>query len=160
MLQTVIRTRPGERFVQFMRTPRGKRLDMFLVKHFGWSLLMTIFAAKVGYPPMPILIVHTIGRRSGKEHSAVMPYVPFEGVGYLFGAYGGREQDPHWVENIRAHPEVRITVKRKTRRVKARELSPGSDEYTAVWAHALTRTPEYDKYQQKMKRKTPVIALG
>lgn len=159
MLQMFVQTKAGNRFVEFMRGPRGKKLDKFLVRRFGWSLLMTVFAATVGYPPFPVLLLYTTGRKSGVERSTVMPYVLVDGTIHLIASNGAKPRDPLWVENLRAHPSARAVVRRRTRQVCGRELAPDSDEYQRVWEKAAELTPQYNTYQANTTRRIPILAL-
>jgi deazaflavin-dependent oxidoreductase (nitroreductase family) len=159
MIGPLIRTDMGGRFVQFMRTDKGKKIDKFLVRNFDFSLLMKVFSARVGFPPIPVLMIYTIGRKSGEERSVVMPYFKVDGAIYLIGSNGAKKNDPLWVENLRADPRGRAIIHRKQRRVLAREVMPGSEEYERIWQHARVATPQYATYQSSTTRKIPIMAL-
>src|SRR5688572_29960755 len=102
MLTALVHTKLGRGFHEFLRSKRGRTLDKFLVKHFRYSLLMTVHTRLVGFEPLPVLMLYTIGRKSGLERSTVMPYFPWNGVLHLIPGNGGKNQDPHWVENLKA----------------------------------------------------------
>jgi deazaflavin-dependent oxidoreductase (nitroreductase family) len=155
----VIRTPLGYKFVEFMRGPKGKRLDIFLVKHFAFSLLMAVFAARAGFAPLPVLMIYTTGRKSGEERATVMPYIEFEGRLYLIGANGAKPKDPFWVENLRAKADAKIVRDRKPAKVRAREVLSDTDEYQRLWQHAKTLTQQYSIYQDNTTRKIPVMVL-
>jgi F420H(2)-dependent quinone reductase len=159
MLGAIIRTPPGRRFVQFMRGDTGKKIDKFLVRTTGWSLLMKVFSSMVDFPPIPVLMIYTIGRKSGEERSTVMPYLEFEGKTYLIASNGAKPNDPAWTQNLRANPRARIIRKRKTELVRARFLDFGSEERARIWAFAETKTPQYTTYQGNTTRQIPVIEL-
>ena len=159
MFSKIIRTKAGNNFVEFMRSERGKAIDKFLVRYSGFSLLMAIFSAKVGFPPIPVLLMFTQGRKSGQERSTVMPYLTLNGRIYLIGSNGAKPKDPAWVENLRGDPRARIIISRKIKMVKARLLEIESDERTAVWAYAKTQTPQYETYQKATTRQIPIVAL-
>ena len=159
MLGALMRTRHGGRFIEFMRSERGKAIDGWLVKNFGFSLLMKVFSARGGFPPIPVLILHTTGRKSGERRSAVMPYFEMDGNYYLIGANGAKKNDPSWALNIRANSEVDIDVNRRRIALHARELAPGSEERARVWTLAATKTPQYNIYDAQSDRIFPVISL-
>ena len=159
MLTTLIRTPLGFKFVEFMRGSKGKKLDIFLVRTFGWSLLMTIFSARAGFAPLPVLMIYTTGRKSGEERSTVMPYVQVDGRLYLLGSNGAKTNDPLWVENLRAKSDARIIRDRVPRNVRAREVLPDTDEYQRVWLHATSLASQYQIYQDSTTRKIPMMAL-
>ena len=159
MLATLMRTDLGGKFVEFMRSSRGKALDKFLVRHFSFSLLMRVFAARVGFPPIPVLLLYTIGRKSGEEREAVMPYLAFENRLYLIGANGAKPKLAAWVENVLSNPDVRVIVGRRKKLLRARLVEAGSAERERVWAFAATKTPQYNTYQSRMTGPAPVVAL-
>ena len=159
MLSRLMHTALGGKFVEFMRSPRGKALDKFLVRKLDFSLLMRVFSARVGFPPIPVLLLYTTGRRSGAERDAVMPYLQFEGRLYLIGANGAKPKQAAWVENILANPDVRVIVNRREKLLRGRLVEPGSAERDRVWAFAATKTPQYNTYQRQMTRPAPVVAL-
>jgi deazaflavin-dependent oxidoreductase (nitroreductase family) len=159
MLATLMRTEMGGKFVEFMRGPSGKKIDKFLVEKIGFSLLMRVFSAKVGFPPIPVLMLYTIGHKSGEERSTVMPYLEFNHRLYLIGSNGAKAKPPAWVNNILANPDVKVVIGRRKRRVRGRLVEVGSAERDQVWAFAATKTPQYNTYQSKMTRPCPVIAL-
>ena len=159
VLSALMRTNPGGRFVEFMRTEKGKAIDKFLVMNFGFSLLMRVFAARVDFPPIPVLMLYTIGRKSGMERPTVMPYLEFNNRLYLIGANGAKPKLASWVENILANPNVRVVIKRQERRLRARLVEPGTEEREQLWQFAATKTPQYNTYQSRMTRPAPVVAL-
>ena len=159
MIAALMRTDMGGRFVQFMRSDKGKQIDKFLVRNFDFSLLMKVFSARVGFPPIPVLMIYTIGRKSGEERSTVMPYFTVDGAIYLIGSNGAKKNDPLWVENLRSQPSAKIVIGRRERRVVAREVTHDDDEYKKIWAHARAATPQYATYQSSTSRKIPIMAL-
>ena len=159
MLKTLVDTDLGGRFVEFMRSPTGKAFDKFLVRNFGFSLLMRVFSTRVGFPPIPVLLLYTIGKKSGEEREAVMPYLDYDNRLYLIGANGAKPKNAAWDHNILASPDVRVIVQRRERLLRGRLVEPGSVERERVWAFAATQTPQYNTYQGQMTRPAPVVAL-
>lgn len=158
-LGAAMRTGPGARVVEFMRSDRGKQLDKWLVRRTGRSLLMKLFSAKVRFPPMPVLLLHTVGRKSGEPRSTVMPFVPLDDRLYLIGSNGAKPRDPFWVDNLRERPDAEIDVHRVRRRVRARIVGRDTDEYARLMTAARRMTPQYDTYQTATARPLPVVAL-
>lgn len=159
MIAQLLRSRLGGRFVEFMRSERGKRLDKWLVRTLGFSLLMHAFSARAGFAPIPVLLIISIGRKSGWERSAVMPYIEVDKRLYLIGANGAKPNDPLWVENLREHPAARIILSRRERQVRSRILEWNSEEYSRVWKQARALTPQYETYQAMTTRKVPIVVL-
>ncbi len=110
------------------------------------------------YPdPPPMLILHTVGRRSGNEHLTPMRSLPDDGGWYVFGSAHGSERDPDWVWNIRANPAIEIEVGTATIPVQATELTGAERE--DVFARQVDRFPYFGEMQAKLERPIPVIHL-
>ncbi len=70
---------------------------------------------------MPVLLLTTIGRKSGRPHTQPLTYTQ-SGDGYaVIASKGGAPQHPLWYLNLRANPLADVTVGRETRKVRARD---------------------------------------
>jgi deazaflavin-dependent oxidoreductase (nitroreductase family) len=105
---------------------------------------------------MPTLELHTTGAKSGERRSRLLtsPIVE-DGRVVLIGSNGGGEKSPGWVANLRANPEVEITMGADTHRYRARVVS--GDERTELWNRAVKRYRGYDAYQRRAPREIPVV---
>ena len=159
MLGKLMRTAVGQQFIKLLFTKHGLACDKILVRATGFSLLMHLFSAMTNFAPMPILVIHTIGRRSGLERSATMPYVTVNGIHYLVASNGAKPNDSLWVDNLRAEPNARIDIDQQTIKVRARVLAFDSEERVPVWELAVKMNSQYAIYQQSTSRQIPVIAL-
>lgn len=159
MIGTLMRTDTGGRIVEFMISDKGKSIDKFLVRHCDYSLMMFVFSARAGFPPIPVLMLYTVGRKSGRERSVVMPFFAINETIYVIGSNGAATSDPQWVQNLRVNPKSRVVIHRRETQSLAREVVPDSDEYQSIWAHAREATPQYAAYQSNTTRKIPIIAL-
>ena len=85
-----------------------------------------------------ILLLHTVGRRSGKDRVTPLEYLHDEDTDtfYLMAGWGGRTD---WIRNIKADPSVRIQVGRRELARSARLLDPG--EGGVVMRRWIDRTP-------------------
>jgi deazaflavin-dependent oxidoreductase (nitroreductase family) len=105
----------------------------------------------------PILLLSTVGRRSGKRRTQPLMYVR-EAGGYLVAAsFGGHDKDPAWVANIKANPEATIVVEGSRMPVSATITTP--DERERLWPHFLSLSAGYEKYQRSTDRKIPIVRL-
>lgn len=75
----------------------------------------------------------------------------------LVASFGGDDRNPAWYYNLRANPEVRITVKGKTRRMLARTAS--AEERAELWPRLTSTYEGYAKYQRRTSRPIPVVIL-
>jgi len=111
------------------------------------------------YPdPPPMLLVHTIGRRSGREHIVPMRCLPDGDSLYIFGSAHGSERHPDWYWNIVANPDIVIEMGTETIPVRATVLS--GSERDEIFARQAARFPIFDEYQRKLTRTIPVVRLN
>jgi len=107
------------------------------------------------------VVVHTIGRKSGKEHKVALPFWS-DGDGHrvVVASFAGAPQHPSWYLNLadkEANPEVRIRVQGGLFWADAQILD--GDEYTATWAGLTADRPYYDDYQTRTDRRIPLVRL-
>ena len=75
------------------------------------------------YPDAPpMLLVHTIGARSGKEHVVPMRCLPDGDALYVFASAHGSERNPDWYHNLVANPDITIEKGTETIPVRATEV--------------------------------------
>lgn len=105
----------------------------------------------------PLLLLHTVGARSGKPRINPMMYLA-DGDDYLvFASKAGADTNPDWYFNLRADADVSIEVGDQTVPVKAIELTGSErDEKYAIQAE---RYPGFAGYQEKTSRIIPVVRL-
>jgi deazaflavin-dependent oxidoreductase (nitroreductase family) len=115
---------------------------------------------KVGgfFEGAPLLLLHTIGRRSGKPHINPVMYLK-DGERFLvFASKGGADKHPDWYFNLKAHPDIQIEVGDDTIDVHAKEIT-GSERDT-LYNRQAALYPRFADYQRKTKRIIPVVALA
>ena len=105
---------------------------------------------------MPTLELHTIGAKTGERRSRLLtsPIVE-DGRVVLVGSNGGGATSPGWVANLRANPEVEITIGAETHRYRARVVT--GDERAELWQRVVKRYRGYDAYQRRAPREIPVV---
>ncbi|MET0657080.1 MAG: nitroreductase/quinone reductase family protein [Steroidobacteraceae bacterium] len=158
MLRSLLLTAPGRAFFSFLCGEQGKKIDEAVFRVAGFSLIVHAAAVMNDMSPLPTLILHTTGRKSGQERSAVMPYIAANDRIYLIGSNGGKPNDPAWVWNLRERPEARIIVNRRKKNVRARILDPTSPERKEVWETQAARSA-YHVFQESTERPIPIVAL-
>jgi deazaflavin-dependent oxidoreductase (nitroreductase family) len=104
-----------------------------------------------------ILLLHTRGRRSGKEYVSPLIFREYEGKYLIVASKGGAPEPPDWYLNLEADPEVTVQIKDETFTAKARTADP--EEKPAMWQHMVEVWPDYDEYQKKTDREIPVVVL-
>jgi deazaflavin-dependent oxidoreductase (nitroreductase family) len=107
--------------------------------------------------PPPMLLVHTIGAKSGKEHVVPMRCLPDGDALYVFASAHGSHRHPDWYYNIVAHPDITIEKGAETIPVRATEVV-GAERETIFARHAA-RFPVFAEYEHTLARTIPVIRL-
>jgi F420H(2)-dependent quinone reductase len=115
------------------------------------------------------LLLHTVGRKSGKQRTTALLYAR-DGDSYVVAAsYGGAPQHPAWFLNLRADPRVDVQVGRQRQTARAR-IAQGQ-ERERLWALVNKRNRglapllhpgslgRYDIYQRHTRREIPVVVL-
>lgn len=106
---------------------------------------------------MPLLLLHNVGARSGKEYVTPLVYLPDDGRYLIFASKGGHHQHPGWFHNLKAEPNVSIEVGDEKFDVLAEEITGA--ERDRLYAIQEEKQPQFAGYAQKTDRTIPVIAL-
>ena len=105
---------------------------------------------------LPIIIVTTRGRRSGKLRKTPLMRVEHDGEYALVASMGGAPKHPVWYFNLRDDPTaVMIQDGPEPWDAVVREVE--GDERAAWWERAVAAFPPYAEYQQKTDRVIPVL---
>ena len=105
--------------------------------------------------PPPMLLLHTIGAKSGKEHLVPMRCLPDGDTLYVFASAHGSERNPAWYYNLVAHPDITIEKGTETILVHATELQ--GEERDEIFDRQAAKFPIFAEYQRKLQRTIPVI---
>jgi F420H(2)-dependent quinone reductase len=74
----------------------------------------------------------------------------------LVGSQGGAPENPVWVYNLRAHPDVELRDGTVVQPMRVREIEADA-ERAPLWAAAVAAYPPYADYQKKTTRRIPVF---
>lgn len=107
---------------------------------------------------IPVIVVTMRGNKSGNVRKIALMRVEHEGEYALVGSYGGRPQDPGWVHNLTANPDVTIQDGPEPFEASVRRLT--GDERAAWWERAVAVFPTYTEYQGKTAREIPVFVAS
>ncbi len=107
--------------------------------------------------PPPMIIMHTLGARSGREHLVPLRAIPAGDDLLVFGSAHGKTTQPDWYYNMTAHPEFSIEIGDETRLVRAIEVTDA--ERDRLFEAHKTRYPVFAEYEQKLGRTIPVVRL-
>jgi deazaflavin-dependent oxidoreductase (nitroreductase family) len=105
-----------------------------------------------------MLLLHTIGRKSGQARVNPLVYLPDGDRYVVFATKGGSPTHPEWYHNLMANPDVEIEVGTETIPVRATEVQD-DDERENLYARQVERRPGFAEYPAKANRRIPVITL-
>jgi deazaflavin-dependent oxidoreductase (nitroreductase family) len=95
---------------------------------------------------LPALTLTTVGRKTGKERSQPLAYIPDGDRIILVASNWGQAHHPGWSANLIANPRARVRIKGKEMAVTA-QLTAGA-ERERCWDLALRVWPGYATYQK------------
>jgi deazaflavin-dependent oxidoreductase (nitroreductase family) len=104
-----------------------------------------------------LLLLHTIGAKSGKSRISPLAYLDIDGRMLIIGSYAGAPKDPAWVHNLRANPAAYIEVGTDAYDVTVCELP--ADERESLYPRIVERAPVFAEYQAKTSRVIPLFEL-
>jgi len=106
---------------------------------------------------MPVIVLTSVGAKSGKLRKTALMRVEHEGVYAVVASLGGAPEHPVWYWNLKKNPHVELQDGPVKRDYLAREVD--GDEYRLWWDRAVQAYPPYDDYQRKTSRTIPVFVL-
>jgi deazaflavin-dependent oxidoreductase (nitroreductase family) len=110
-----------------------------------------------GLSGMPVLLLTTTGRKSGKSHTIPVMYLR-EGSNYIVTASnGGRDSHPAWWLNMQRNRQALIEVKDVRQSVVAEPVSP--EERRRLWTQLVEQAPFFEDYQKRASRDIPMAIL-
>lgn len=102
---------------------------------------------------MPILLLTTTGRHSGKRYRTPLLYVRDDAI-YLIASGGGSARHPAWYHNAVGHT-VGITVAGRHYRATASVVEGA--ERQRIWQRFCAINPGFAAYQSRLRRQIPIV---
>jgi deazaflavin-dependent oxidoreductase (nitroreductase family) len=149
------RSNAGRLSLASHRTPRTSaalsRLHARLFKATGGRAIGRWFG-------MPVVIVETVGRRSGKVRRTPVIYLERGQDIVVIAANGGSDRVPAWWLNMRDAGRAIVTLHGKSWSVAPR-VATGA-ERDELWAEFARGYPTLDEYPTFTDRELPVVVLS
>ena len=105
----------------------------------------------------PIVVITSVGVKSGHLRKNPVMRVEHGGAYLAVASKGGGPEDPSWVANFRAHPEVDLQDKAEKHTYTVRELEGAERE--EWWQRAVETWRTYADYEKKTDRLIPLFLL-
>jgi deazaflavin-dependent oxidoreductase (nitroreductase family) len=107
---------------------------------------------------MPVLLLATTGRRTGRRRTVPLTYIDADGDLVLVASYGGSPTHPAWFLNLDANPDVDVQIGPTLLRMRARRVTP--EERTRLWPRVVETYGGYARYQARTSREIPLVLLS
>jgi deazaflavin-dependent oxidoreductase (nitroreductase family) len=104
-----------------------------------------------------ILILHTVGRKTGLDRAIPVAYFDFEGGFLIVGSNWGGDRQAEWFLNLKKQPKAKVEVKGMS--IPVRMVEARGKEFNRLWKFATLQHPPYLEYQKKTKRQIPIVML-
>ncbi len=96
---------------------------------------------------MPVLLLTTTGRESGKQRTAALTYFRDGADLVVVGSFGGSDIPPAWWLDLQRDPRARVLIGGTTSIVTARAAT--AEEHDRLWPLVTTAHPGYARYQER-----------
>jgi F420H(2)-dependent quinone reductase len=106
---------------------------------------------------VPLLLLTTIGRKSGQPRIAPLLFIQDGGSLVVVGSQGGLPKDPLWYKNIQANPDCEVQIKRRKMKMRAHTASP--EERARLWPKLVDHYADFASYEAWTERVIPVVVL-
>jgi F420H(2)-dependent quinone reductase len=104
-----------------------------------------------------VLLLHTLGRKSGKAYITPLNYYRDGENFVILASNWGKEYHPAWFYNLVQQGNTMIQVKNREIRVIASQAT--GDDYDRLWKHVTGQNDYYIRYQKQTSRKIPLVIL-
>lgn len=105
----------------------------------------------------PIIVLTSVGARSGHLRKTALMRVEHEGRYAVVASKGGAPEHPVWYWNLVKEPHVELQDGPVRKDYDARVLE--GEERDLWWARAVEAWPDYAGYQTRTDREIPVFLL-
>jgi deazaflavin-dependent oxidoreductase (nitroreductase family) len=135
------------------------RFSRWMQRRSNERLVRKVRGGKATFMGMDVLVLHTVGRRSGAHRETPLMWLPDEGGAVLVVASGGGSRNPDWHANLVAHPDdVAIELPGRAPVPAAPHELDGAERERA-WQRVAGEQPRIARYQSKAERQYPLVRL-
>jgi F420H(2)-dependent quinone reductase len=121
------------------------------------KLIFQISRGKIGQKlgSQSILLLHTYGRKTGKERIIPIAYFVKENKIIIVASNWGKENQAAWYLNVSKNHHAILELNSKQLKVFAHEAV--GEEYDILWQYVTEKHPPYLDYQKMTSRRIPIM---
>ena len=106
---------------------------------------------------MPILLLTTVGRKSGKAHTIPVMYFRDGDRFVITASNNGRLRHPAWFHNLKNAPQVEMEIPGK--HLMATPTIATEQEHDRLWPQLVAQAPFFEGYRKRAPRPIPMVLL-
>ena len=106
----------------------------------------------------PVLLLNTIGRRTGRTHTSILQFLPRDGAFVVVAANRGAPRPPSWYLNLCADPKALVRIGAEDVDVLAREVR--DSESAGLWRELTVANPYLARVACKAGHPLPGAGAG
>src|SRR4051794_28545696 len=142
----------------FAQTPLGGKLFISVFPALDRQLIPLTHGRLSTGLGQPIVLLHARGAKSGVERTTPLLATKDDDLIVLIASKAGATAHPAWLHNVRANPDVEVTIDGRRRAMRARVAE--GEERERLWAMACDNYSGYATYQRRAGgRLIPVVVL-
>jgi deazaflavin-dependent oxidoreductase (nitroreductase family) len=108
---------------------------------------------------MPVVQLTTVGRKSGQPRTVLLTSpVQEDGTIVVVASRGGDDQNPAWLHNVKANPQVRVVFAGQPEQEMTARVADAA-ERARLWPEVIKVGKQYAGYQKKTEREIPLVLL-
>jgi deazaflavin-dependent oxidoreductase (nitroreductase family) len=105
----------------------------------------------------PVLLLTSIGRRSGQPRTAPVLFLADGERVVVIGSNAGNSKAPAWSHNLKANPDAEVQIKGERRLVRARVAE--GEERAELWRKMNEQYAGFEDYDERTSRDIAVFVL-
>jgi deazaflavin-dependent oxidoreductase (nitroreductase family) len=122
-----------------------------------WLLKLTGGRLGNSFLGREVLLLTTVGRKTGKPRTLPMYYMQDGDRFFLVASNAGLSEDPVWLKNALASPTVSINLRGRKQSMNCRVAS--AEEKEKYWPIMTAHFPMWKEVEDRSARKFPVVIL-
>jgi deazaflavin-dependent oxidoreductase (nitroreductase family) len=120
--------------------------------------LYHLITKHVGVMGLPILLLTTIGAKTGKVRQTPLAWFSSGDDWIIVASAGGSSKNPSWYINLSKNPD-KVWIEMKGGKIKVQPTTLSGSEREKTWEMIVQKSPLYARYKNKADREIPIVKL-